>query len=279
MTEIFNEKLFKKFISLDCDRAFFIQRFLNHNGLEVSTLSINDKKHLYVKFPFEQYDSSRKVKNIIAHYDRVADSPGANDNSLAVFLLMNWAISLFKSDIKHNIRLIFSDGEEDYFGGVKSQGAFALAEIFRKLKIVNEDFFVFDCLGRGDTPVLCKTLNCKVGNENDKKNNLFLESLCQLEAKARSIIKKVNNGQCIELNSNFSDNASFLANGIPAVAITMLPQDEAFLVKSNQDSKDGIKTEIPLTWKYLHTTKDDFDTLTPEHFEKVIALFNAVLEI
>ena len=57
---------------------------------------------------------------------------------------------------------------------------------------------------------------------------------------------------------NYSDNASFIANGIPAVAITMLPSAEVTA------ATQGIQ---PQTWQLLHTPGDSINSLTPESFE------------
>ena len=144
---------FEDFISPQARRLDFIQNYLALNGIETSVIPIKNKQHLLVRFNPKQYDPSFRMKTVIAHYDRVDNSEGANDNSFAVFNLMEWAKELSKLTYYHHIRLIFTDGEEQSDGGVKSQGAFLLAELLKKLEIT-DDIYVFDCMGRGEVPVL-----------------------------------------------------------------------------------------------------------------------------
>ena len=96
---------FIDFIDLNCNRKEFIQSFLQKNGIDSPIISINGKNHIYVNFSKKQYNPRYKIKTVIAHYDRAPFSYGANDNSVAVFCLMNWAVELSKSNIAHNVRL------------------------------------------------------------------------------------------------------------------------------------------------------------------------------
>ena len=133
---------FQIFISPDCDRAAFIQNYLNDAGLEAPILQMEGKNHIYVKFPQNQYNPTFRIKTVIAHYDRIGI--GANDNSAAVFCLLEWAAEIARfycgaqntaagGPLFHNIRLIFTDGEELGAAGVAAQGAFPLAQVFRRL--------------------------------------------------------------------------------------------------------------------------------------------------
>lgn len=244
---------FNDFIAPDCDRATFIQNYLKSAGLEAPVLQMEGKKHIYVKFPQVQYNSMFRIKTVIAHYDRIGI--GANDNSAAVFCLLEWAAQLMRlaPPAFHNIRLIFTDGEElGSAGGVAEQGAFPLAQVFRRLGITNDDIFVFDCMGRGDVPVLTQTILPA------KTPAKFVKDFSALEQRAASLLQTSANGRWFTLPCNYSDNASFIANGIPAVAITMLPSAEV------TTATQGIQ---PQTWQLLHTVGDNLTSLTPQSFE------------
>ena len=265
---------FKEFIAPDCDRATFIQNYLKSAGLEAPVLQMEGKKHIYVKFPQLQYNPAFRIKTVIAHYDRFPGSPGANDNSAAVFCLMEWAAKLAAIPMVecprsgciettaarnsttaqfHNIRLIFTDGEElGAAGGVAEQGAFPLAQVFRRLGITNDDIFVFDCMGRGDVPILTQTILPR------KAPVRFVKDFTALEQRAATLLQASANGRWFCLPCNYSDNASFIANGIPAVAITMLPSAEV---------SAATRGETPLTWQLLHTAGDNLASLTPQSFE------------
>ncbi len=251
---------FKEFISPDCDRARFIQDYLRTGGVESAVVTLEGKNHIFVKFPVQQYNPLFRIKTVIAHYDRIGI--GANDNSAAVFALMEWALRQAQGPRRgvpepvegpHNIRLIFTDGEElGEHGGVAQQGAFPLAQTFRKLGITNDDIYVFDCMGRGDVPILAEA---KIPPDVPTK---FLTAYSELEQRTKQILQSVSNGKWFTLPVNYSDNASFIANGLPATAITMLPSDEVQQVLNGQ---------TPATWKYLHTPQDNFESLTPQSFE------------
>ncbi len=243
---------FSDFISSNCDRVSFIQNYLKAAGLEAPVLQMEGKNHIYVKFPQNQYNPTFRIKTVIAHYDRIGI--GANDNSAAVFCLMEWAVKISKivAGQFHNIRLIFTDGEELGAGGVSEQGAFPLAQVFRRLGITNDDIFVFDCMGRGDVPILTQTIL------PPKTPAKFVKDFSALEQRAAALLQASANGRWFCLPCNYSDNASFIANGIPAVAITMLPSAEVTAATHGQ---------IPETWQLLHTAGDNLASLNPQSFE------------
>lgn len=252
---------FERFISSGCDRLLFIQDYLNQYGIETPVIQLEDKSHIYVKFPQKQYNPQFKIKTVIAHYDRVEGSPSANDNSAAVFCMMEWAVKLFQMKGFHNIRMIFTDGEEMGESGVESQGAFPLAELFRKLGITNDDVYVFDCMGRGEVPILAQTVLPKGVSKQ------FASKFYDLESRAQKLIQTAAGGKWFTLPCNYSDNASFIANGIPAVAITMLPSIEVSM---------ALRGEKPETWQLLHTDGDNFSSVSAASFELTLKIFDAL---
>ena len=258
----FLSKDFLDFIKPDCNRLNFIQNFLKQNDVETAVIPLEGKKHIYVKFPQNQYNPLFNIKTVVAHYDRFENSPGANDNSAAVYMLMLWAVKLSKQSDFHNVRLIFTDGEEACPDGVTSQGAFAIASLFKKLDI-KDDIFVFDCMGCGDVPVLCEN---KI---SQKAGNAFIKKLTALENKAQRIIRTAGNGKWFCLPCNYSDNASFIAQGIPAVAITILPSSEV---------SDVLKNQTPKTWKNLHTQNDNIENLWESSFSLGMKIFDLLAQ-
>lgn len=254
---------FKDFISPECDRAAFIHSYLKQAGIESSVLQLEGKNHICVHFPKNQYNPMFRIKTVIAHYDRIGI--GANDNSAAVFCLMEWAKKVVSTSSttaqgQHNIRLIFTDGEElGEQGGVQEQGAFALAQLYKKLGITNDDIYVFDCMGRGDVPILAQA---KIPPNVPTS---FLTKYSQLEERTKIILQSASNGKWFSLPVNYSDNASFIANGMPAVAITMLPSDEVPLALQGQN---------PPTWQFLHTAQDNLESLNSDAFDIFFRIIN-----
>ncbi|MCR5494771.1 MAG: M28 family peptidase [Treponema sp.] len=274
---------YREFCADNCNRRDFIVSYLEKRGVKAVVLPIDGHEHIYVKFSKDSYNPAFKIKTVIAHYDRFEGSPGANDNSSSVFALMDWAINLSFSGMVHNVRLIFTDGEEigsSSNGGksVSDQGAFGLASVFKRLGITDDDVFVFDCVGRGTVPVMSRTYLPK------KINSDFKRRFIDLKERTENLLRSTSGGNFVSLPVSYSDNAGFIACGIPAVAITFLPYDEASrymfdLVRipvlenyvTNHEipeyfDKSQLDNMIPVTWKLFHTKADNLQSLTQESF-------------
>ncbi|MBQ0052488.1 MAG: M28 family peptidase [Treponema sp.] len=295
LSQLIDLQKFQEYISPACDRLSFLQDYLAQNGVKSSVINLEGKRHIYVNFPSTSYNPTFRIKTIISHYDRVEGSPGANDNSAANFALANFAIELFKNpNYVHNIRIFFTDGEELGEEGVSQQGAFALAELFNKLGIKNDDVYVFDACGRGDVAVLARA------GLDSKANVKFKKSLLELFARTQDLLKEASPQKWMTLPVPYSDNAGFLACGIPAVAITFLPKDEAAVYYKNLMTDKNLEKAVmncaieaklnsiadrsiqkfkyqekmPMTWRLFHTEFDNLLSLTPESFE----LMQSILE-
>lgn len=287
---------FKKYISPDCDRLEFLRGYLFQNGVQTSVVKLEGKSHIYVNFPPASYNPMFKVKTIISHYDRVQKSPGANDNSFANFALADFAARLLENPARlHNIRIFFTDGEELGEEGVSAQGAFALADLFRKLGIRNDDVYVFDSCGRGDVAVLARA------GLDSKSSGAFRKSFLNLYRRTAELLKLSSPGSWITLPVPYSDNAGFLACGIPAAAITFLPKEEVSgylknlmadknLERAVMNCKIGpeagsgaelsiqrfkFQEKMPLTWRMFHTEYDNLLNLT---VDKSWNLMQSILE-
>ena len=295
----FDSNSFQKYIAPDCDRLSFLQNYLSERGVSSSVIPLGEKKHLFVNFPSTAYNPMFKIKTVISHYDRVAGSPGANDNSLANFAIADFAAELSHSKKIHNVRIFFTDGEELGAEGVSSQGAFALADLFRKLGIVNDDVYVFDACGRGEVAVLARAgLDSKISGAFKKK---FLD----LYDRTQNLLRKAMPNSWMTLPVPYSDNAGFLACGIPAVAITFLPKDEVSFYYSNLMSDKNLEKAVmncridsgsknvtdlsiqrfkysekmPMTWRLFHTEYDNFLSLSPESYKLVKKILTQIAEM
>lgn len=287
---------FQRFIAPDCNRRQFILDMLKDFGVPAVPLSLEGAHHILVKFPPSAYNPQFKMKTVLAHYDRVDNSPGANDNSAAVFQIIYWARRLLRFPGAHNVQIIFSDGEE--MGGnegVSEQGAFGIATKFRNLGLTRQDVYAFDCCGRGDFVVLSQAGKGKGSISFQRQFNSLVE-------RTEDLIKSVAGRKWAPLPVPYSDNAGFLACGIPAVAITLLPAQEvvsylrelkqhpglaAAVVKSSQIQDVGarkikplepyqVQEKLPMTWRLLHTEYDNLASLTPESFPLMETLLDAL---
>ena len=287
---------FQKFIAPDCDRRQFILDMLKDFGVPAVPLSLEGAHHILVKFPPTAYNPQYKMKTVLAHYDRVDTSPGANDNSAAVFQIIYWARRLLRFPGFHNVQIIFSDGEEmGGSEGVSEQGAFGIATKFRSLGLTQQDVYAFDCCGRGDFVILSQAGKGKGSISFQRQFNSLVE-------RTEDLIKSVAGRKWAPLPVPYSDNAGFLACGIPAVAITLLPAQEvvsylrelkqhpglqAAVMKSSQGQDVGarkikplepyqVQEKMPMTWRLLHTEYDNLASLNPESFPLMEALLDAL---
>lgn len=287
----------KSYVADKVDRLAFLQDYLSCRGVSTSVIPLEGKKHLYVNFPSSSYNPQFKIKTLISHYDIVKDSPGANDNSFANLALADFAVRIFdrsKQNKISNIRMFFTDGEELGEGGVSEQGSFALAELFCKLGIKNDDVYVFDSVGRGTTPILARAGFDLLRKGN--KNLNFARNFLDLYERTQNLLRQVSPNNWMTLPVPYSDNAGFLACAIPAVAITMLPKEEASkyyadLMKDKNlekavmnanlsddaDFKFKYQEKMPLTWRLFHTPYDNLMSLTPESFDVLEKILDGLL--
>lgn len=294
----FLPKEFSEYIAPGASRADFIQERLLQSGVHSVRTVIDGKSHILVQFASTAYNPQFKIKTVIAHYDRVENSPGANDNSAANWQIMNWAAELLHYPTFHNVRIFFTDGEElGWNTGVTEQGAYGIANVFRRLGIVNDDVYVFDACGRGEIPILARTVIPKTAGA------AFVKKFNSLFVRAEDVLQTAVPNRWMTLPVPYSDNASFLACGIPAVAITMLPADEATLyarelikdktleaaVMNREASKKerlqstvpeySYKERIPRTWRLFHSEADNEDSLSQMSFVVMEKILRALSHI
>ncbi len=304
---------FTQFVSKDCKRFLFLQNYLNTLQIPFKTISIDNCKHIILQLPPTTYNRDYKTKTIIAHYDRALSetgeyvTPGANDNSAAVFQLIKLAQKIIHNPQNYktpffNIRIILTDGEE--LGSAQEQGSFALANLFKKLELQNDDIIVIDACGRGEILALSTI------GRSEKASPLFLKKYDSLFDRISKIAKAASRGKFATIPVPYSDNAGFIANGIPAVALTILPQDELHEYQKNLkldknllqyvvsngsiihegasirlDSKNTseliekmrkaniepaqallLNEKLPKTWRMMHTEFDNTANLTESAF-------------
>ncbi|MGP1437853.1 MAG: M28 family peptidase [Treponema sp.] len=278
-----NSSVFKSFLQQGIDRRDFIISFLKEHGVPFMPVSLSTGKHIIVHYSKKNYNKCYKNKLLIAHYDRKENTEGANDNSAASFILMNFAVYLLSCNYEHNIKIIFTDSEEVASAGLELQGSYKLALGLRKLNMTDSDVYIFDMCGRGE--VLIFSLAGIYGRPKEKT-----ASLQDLHNKAISHARE-SASKHMSLITPYSDNAGFIAAGLNAQLVTVLPLDEATILKKGLDDlqekpsyselidiilknkrieKDSpLEKIIPLTWQKMHTPFDTIDTLTDSSFALV----------
>ena len=143
---------FAEFLQPNCNRFEYLKSWITKLEIPFTVLPIDSKNHIFINFPKSSYSPLFKTKTILVHYDRVENTPGANDNSAAVCQVLLWVKKIYNSPKVHNLRVIFTDGEE--LGCTKEQGAYGIATLYKKLGITQDEVFVLDGCGRGDVLVV-----------------------------------------------------------------------------------------------------------------------------
>ena len=274
---------FMEFISLQAERFTIIRELLEKAELDYKVFEIAGNRHFVLAPPIPEEKYLRRPPIIlVAHYDRAPGSPGANDNSAGVFILLETALKLKRRDVKNWI-IIFTDKEEIKSGeSIQSQGAYTLALGFKKLAMEDAKIFCFDVCGVGDTLIISTTVEYLLKKEEgaDKLH----KSLMELQKLALDTARNLSMKKALLAPTPFSDDAGFFRAGLAAQTITMLPSAEciqlvAELRKDPDFAEALINIElqnsrraksIPETWRSLNSRSDSPLRLTPQHFRTVV---------
>jgi len=275
---------FKEFISPRANRLTVLKQLLEEAGLDYSLLEIAGNRHFVISpQPPEEGYLRRPPVILVAHYDRAEDSPGANDNSAGVFLLIETAVKLRTGNVKNWI-IIFSDKEELNPGeSILNQGAYTLAEGFKTLHMENPKIFCFDACGTGDTLIVSSTLEQLLKRE--KGGEKLLASIIELRKLALDTARNLGMVKVLLAPTPFSDDVGFFRAGLAAQTITMLPSRECIqlvselrkssnfadaLINIEQRQNRQLVKSIPETWRYLNSPGDSYLRLTPRNFRTVV---------
>ncbi|MDR0456393.1 MAG: M28 family peptidase [Treponema sp.] len=284
---------FFDFIAPEADRFTILSEHIEKLGLNSVVIPIEGNRHFFIfprgknikpstggSFPFRR----QSPVILTAHYDRVPDSPGANDNSAAVFQLLKTALRLSEQNVDYWI-IIFTDKEELQSGeGIQKQGSFSLAKKLRGLGLGNARIFNFDACGTGDTFVFSSTVDYLLKKNKRSGFNRASQTINNLREKALNTAHFLHFNKILLAPTPFSDDAGFLQGGIPVQTITMLPASEAApfdLLLQNKPDFAGLLISgpiknsaagelIPETWRCLNSPADTHLRLTPEYFERVV---------
>jgi hypothetical protein len=286
---------FSYFIAAKVDRYKTLMLTIEKLGLNSLVVAIGENRHIFIfphgkkmpgikgsTFPF----AGESPYILVAHYDRVVGSPGANDNSIAVFHLLN-AANIF---IQRNIdqwMIIFTDKEELKEGeGSDKLGSFALGQKLRSWGLDKAKIFNFDSCGTGDTIILSTVTDLILGNNENPNVNKVKESIRQLKYHALEKANQLRLEKVLLAPIPFCDDIGFLRAGLAAQTISMLPAEEASqyetLMRSRPEFANiiisgGIKNSaerrhLPATWKNMNTPADTPDRLTPQYFDQIVKL-------
>jgi hypothetical protein len=287
-------KRFREFIGLTADRFAILNELLTETGLKHRVVTLGGNRFFFVAPPpGEEEYQSRRLTVLAAHYDRAPDSPGANDNSAAVFLLMEAAMKLTRNKAD-NWLIIFTDKEELLSGeSIQDQGAYSLASAFRDAGLDKARIFSFDACGTGDTLIISTTADYLLKGESGAASGRLRTAVQKLRKTALEAAENANMEKVLLAPTPFSDDAGFFRAGLAAQTITMLPSGEcsAFVSALRRNPalggalvgrtapEENDRSLIPETWRTLNTPRDTFRKLTAEHFSAVVRFAEALARV
>jgi hypothetical protein len=247
-----------------------------------------------------------------AHYDRAEGSPGANDNSAAVFMLVDAAMG-FRETAEGSPVIFFTDKEELKTGEtLEEQGAYALA-LYLKENNFDGKVFIFDACGTGDTLIVSTAADTLLRSTAAGGPASFRRRVQELRSSALEAARDAGIEKALLLPTPFSDDAGFFRAGLCAQTITVLPSGEAAAFSAlvrrqggrgqNSDHRQSggrgqsgshgqsgaarsllssavpppaDRRLIPETWRNLNGPADSHIRLTTEHWKKVVAFAGAL---
>jgi hypothetical protein len=281
---------FREFIDPHTDRYLMLKSILDELQLSPQVITISGNRHFFLSpqgslLNLAKRHPPRHISTIlVAHYDRVAHSPGANDNSAAVFELIEAAIKLRREKILHWL-IIFTDKEElSHQEGIRDQGSYTLARGLRNAGLGNSQFYIFDACGVGDALIISTMADHLMQSERGPGIARTQLLVRQLRSRALETTRHLHLERVHLIPTPFSDDVGFLRAGIAAQTITMLPSEEvaAFvsLLRNKPDFADALVNRevqerydtclIPETWRRLNGPEDNDLCLTPQHFSLVV---------
>ena len=284
---------FAYFIASKIDRYKALLLTIEKLGLNSLVISIAEHRHIFIfpqgkKFPRLKGDTfpfaGESPFMLVAHYDRVAGSPGANDNSIAVFHLLH-AANVFEKKGINNWIILFTDKEELKKGeSFEQQGSFALAQKLKSWGLEKVKIFNFDSCGTGDTFVFSTITDYILGNSDNPNISKLKEGIRQLRNHTLETSNKLRLEKFLLAPIPVCDDIGFLRAGFTAQTITILPAAEASqyeeVIRKNPEFaklliSGEIKTSperkhLPQTWRNLNTPADTKDRLTPQFFDQII---------
>lgn len=271
------------------DRFEFLRNWLTRCGITGRKIELHGHRHLLVRFNQHNYSPYEKIKVFVAHYDRVPGTPGANDNSAAVFQLLCHAGRMSQAPTHNNLQILFTDGEELLEGThPNKQGSYLLSMLLREQGVKNCRFYVFDMCGIGDTVTIGgagSLLLQQARRDGLIPANFYNFAIGELQQTAAQI-REFQGRPADWIYSSFSDDLGLLLGGYPAACISVLPTDEAAL--AHQNWQEVIKNEgammslkkgylnpnfqkvihamLPETWKTWHSPADRIELLEKRAF-------------
>jgi len=240
---------FALFCAPHADRLKVLAQVLHGASLSFELVKTGPFRHVQVRGERPpQPQPGEKV--LLAHYDRVAGTPGANDNGASVLALVDYLMRPRKTGSA--LRVVFTDGEELGPGGTAAdQGSYSLALHWGPVSGLFP--VVLDMTGIGDTLVLGHLGEELIRRTRPETKPTELDAYARTRLGARRWLATCGSGDTLEVNTPFSDDLGLFLAGVPAVQVSLLPRKEALAYRRGGG--------LPPAWKTMHTAADSPEAL------------------
>lgn len=234
---------------LDLERRDVVKKALDAAGISYREEHVSNRIFNGVNVIVELGEGSETLV-FLAHTDRVAEAPGANDNASCVAAGIDALKVLTKEQATKGkrLRFIFSDGEEKGLQGAAHHAnnndlstVYGVASF--ELCGVGDAFGIWDVVG----PALNSPIVAVLQKAGQNLN-----------------IYNATHGAVPRFGS---DHLAFSKKGLAAVGVTMLPRDDEEKLRSYVDDPNNPKWLLnfvrPTIFRTYHTSGDGPETIQP----------------
>jgi hypothetical protein len=271
----------ERFMRLGGDRLVALAGILSSSGLRYSVVKIGKARHLILRL-----GKGRPLLALVAHYDRYPGSSGALDNSCACLQLAAFAAryaSVLKGEapsasaseprspgeLRSPLLFAFTDAEEaPGLGEASNQGSFALARNLRASGGLGEGMaaLVLDVTGRGGR-LLMSTAPTELLARHGLSGSPAAEGYRSLMSLTKRVAARAGLAEPVEAVLPWSDDLGLTLGGLPALAISLLPEAELPMIAAGKR---------PPTWELLHTAADTSERAEGISFEIMASFLDAL---
>lgn len=268
-------QFFHRFTEPGADRYRLLWDFLSTSQLAPQPIKLADSQHILLCSP-QGWGDKKSPRVLVAHYDCVPGSPGANDNGAAVLQLIMAAKEMYQRKTT-NWFILFTGKEERKRGSaINSQGSYLVAQGFKSIGFEKAQVYIFDACGRGNTMIFSTALE-QLSPQSLTPTMLERIRLTRnLRSHALDTARKLMIRRLHILPTPFSDDLGFISAGFAAQTITMLPEQEAQLLLNNPFR--GKEYPHILTWDLMNSPQDRRETLTEDGFNIIPSFATALCE-
>ncbi|OHD27403.1 MAG: hypothetical protein A2Y38_02520 [Spirochaetes bacterium GWB1_59_5] len=278
---------FAPFLAPRADRCEALVLALEAGGVGCRVLELSGGRFVVAWPKGSTHDPRYRVKVVTAHHDRVPGTPGALDNSAACLQLVDF---LSSGRPAFNTLVVFTDHEElgsrlspaavtQAATAPSDQGSYELGRAFPGMGLRAPMVFPLDVTGRGDALILSLAAHGLAGRRGHGGGSSALGALVAETDDMANTISKLMAGRAPLFRAMvpFGEDLGFILAGVPALAVTVLPRDEADALASlgglpawSSPVAPGLRT--PETWSQLHGPNDTPALYTASAF-KLVARF------